>query len=44
MHPFAPALIEARRVERDLELSSRHHHRLPTRPKGRFRGRRRPSS
>ena len=41
MHPSAPALIEARRAERDLELVLPHHHRLPTRPKGRFRGRRR---
>ncbi len=44
MESFTLALFEARRAERDLELSSRHHHRLPSRPKGRFRGRRRPSS
>ena len=44
MDSFTLALLEARRAERDLELSSRHHHRLPARPKGRFRGRRRPSS
>jgi hypothetical protein len=38
------AFCEARRADRDRELSARHHHRMPPRPKGRFRGRRRPSS
>lgn len=41
---FYLALFEARRTERDLELNSRHHQRLPRLPKGRFRGCRRPSS
>lgn len=44
MDLLTSALFEARRAERDLELSSRHHHRLPRRPKGRFPGRRRPSA
>ena len=37
MDSFTLALLEARRAERDLELSSRHHHRPIRRPRRRFR-------
>jgi hypothetical protein len=44
MDSLTLALMDARRAERDLELSARRHHRLPARPKGRWLGRRRRSS
>jgi hypothetical protein len=43
MDAYYLALYQARRAERDAELKSRHHHRLPRRPKGRF-GLRRPAT
>jgi hypothetical protein len=44
MDSFTLALLEARRAERDLELSSRNHHRLPRRSERRLRRRRTASS
>jgi hypothetical protein len=36
MDAYYLALYQARRTERDAELKSRHHHRLPRRPKRRL--------
>jgi hypothetical protein len=44
MDAFYLALFDARRVARDVELSSRHRQALPPRRKGRFGRRRRAAS